>query len=58
MLPSEALCHATTFDLEVLDISTKYSIEKQQQLNNPKPKAIALTQEQMREMIDKVKKKK
>ncbi len=58
LLPSEAIARGTTFDLEVLDISSKFEQYKLAKLkNNGKPTAPVLTQEQMLEMLAKVKKK-
>jgi len=56
MLPSEALERATTFDLYVLDVSSRY-VKYQQDLADNKQKGVApppakkLTQQQMMDMI-------
>jgi hypothetical protein len=59
MLPSQALANATTFDLHVLDMSSrwiKYQQEQQEakQHNNLAPKRPNLTVEQMKDMIARV----
>lgn len=61
VLPSEALATATTFDLYVLDVHSKWMShqqEKQQSQHNqvsPKPKQYS--QETLQAMLDRVKKK-
>lgn len=62
MLPSEALERATTFDLYVLDVSSRW-VKYQQDLAESKAKGTAppaqrLTQEQMLEMIRRVRERK
>jgi hypothetical protein len=58
LLPSEALERATTFDLYVLDISSRWVKYQQDKAdNNSKgmpPPAKKLTQEQMLDMIKRV----
>jgi len=58
MLPSEALSRATTFDLEVLNISTlweNYQHRKQNNLPEEKPE---LSQDEMLAMVKSVKERK
>lgn len=57
LLPSEALSRATTFDLYVLDLGTKWTNLQHDRANGKieKPK---LTQEQMMSMINSVKERK
>ena len=62
VLPSEALQRATTFDLHVLDINSrwnKYQQEQQEkgQHNTIAPKSKQYTQESLQAMIDRVKNK-
>jgi len=57
-LPSEALGRATTFDLYVLDISTKWSnyhYEKMESERTGKPLAKKLSEKTMLQMIESVK---
>lgn len=59
-LPTECLAHATTFDLQVADIATKWANHKTEQANrqqaNPHaPVAPHLSQEQMKAMMASVK---
>ena len=61
-LPSEVLERATTLDLTVIDLISKwakYQHEQmeRQQANKLAPKAPHLTKEQMQAMIDRVKKR-
>lgn len=60
MLPSEALTKATTFDLYVLDCHLKHIRHMEAQANGtevPKP-VKKLTQEEMQQMLDRVKNRK
>lgn len=60
LLPSEAIQRGTTFDLEVLDISSKFEQYKLEKIKSNKsniPTPPKLTEEQMLEMLAKVKKK-
>ena len=54
-LPSEALARANTFDLYVLDVSTKWFKYQNEQANgkNPTPTPPRLTVDQMQEMLRK-----
>jgi hypothetical protein len=58
-LPSEALARATTFDLYVMDISTKwsnYQYQKMEAQRTGKPMGPPkLSEDRMRAMIDRVK---
>ncbi len=61
MLPSQALANATTFDLYVLDVSCRWQKHQQDQAerkhgNKTAPATPKLTVEQMKAMIDRVKK--
>jgi len=53
MLPSEALEKASTFDLYVLDVHYKH-LKHQNDKNNDKPDNKALSNEEMLEMMNKV----
>lgn len=53
-LPSEALERGNTFDLYVLDISTKWLKHQQDKADGKVTEAPALTQDQMQEMIQRV----
>lgn len=57
LLPSECMERATTFDLYVMDIGSRYAVIREQKRNGtyikPTPK---LSQEQMVAMLQKVKK--
>ena len=56
-LPSEALARSTTFDLYVLDISSKWNKHRQDVADGKAPDHTIpppLTQEQMQAMIDRV----
>lgn len=59
MLPSEVLGKATTFDLYVLDVSTKWANRQRTiaQGGVPQKAVPQLTQEQMIDMIKRVKNK-
>lgn len=57
-LPSQALEHGTTFDLHVLDVSAKWSQRQQQIADGKVPKSRIPTQEEMLEMIKRVKERK
>jgi hypothetical protein len=55
LLPSEALSRATTFDLYVLDVSTRWLIHRQNQAEGVQiPKSSKPSQEQLLAMIKKV----
>jgi len=59
-LPSEALSRATTFDLYVLDVSTRWQIHQQEQDRNrhltaPAKRSQMPTQRQMLEMLKRAK---
>lgn len=64
MLPSEALARATTLDLHILDVGSKYVNYQQQRAEQEKtgiinpPKRPQLTQEQMMDMIKQVRSEK
>jgi hypothetical protein len=56
LLPSEALARATTFDLYVLDVSTRWLTHKQAQAEGVQTsKSSEPSQEEMLAMIKKVK---
>lgn len=56
LLPSEALARATTFDLTVLDISAKWeNYQRAKAENGGRPPTPELTQDQMMDMINRVK---
>jgi hypothetical protein len=60
MLPSEALCRASTFDLYVLDRHTryvKYQREQEQARSQGLPESQNLSQEQMTAMLQEVRSK-
>jgi hypothetical protein len=57
-LPSEALQRATTLDLYVLDISTKWFKYQSDRADGNQPKAKEPTVEEMKAMIENVKKAK
>ena len=50
-LPSEALSRATTFDLYVLDVSTKWVRYQQEKAEGRKPAARQPSQQEMMAMI-------
>lgn len=50
-LPSEALQRATTLDLHVLDVSTKWSIHRQDVIEGKTPDGPLPNVEQMKQMI-------
>ena len=53
-LPSQALAHANTFDLYVLDVSARYSKYQQSRQEGGQPETPNLSQEQMKAMINRV----
>lgn len=59
LLPSEVLGRASTFDLYVLDTFTRYQrfIEKKNSVNAKAPISKTMTQDEMRAMIDRVKRR-
>jgi len=56
LLPSQALANATTFDLYVLDVHTRW-LKYQQAQNEGQPQTPKLSVDQMKAMIDRVKNK-
>jgi hypothetical protein len=57
LTPSAALAQASTFDLYVLDLYTRYLAHQQASESGTKPDtAVNLSQQQMKEMIARVKK--
>lgn len=57
MLPSEALEKATTFDLKVLDVSARWTNKKYQEQETGQSKSTQLSVDQMKNMMDQVRKK-
>ena len=54
-LPSEALARSTTFDLYVLDVSSRWSNYQQEMAATGRPPVPKLSQERMLDMIKQVK---
>lgn len=57
-LPSQALEYGTTFDLHVLDVSAKWNKRQQEIAEGKTPQSRLPTQEEMIEMIKRVRERK